>query len=184
MKIKLLLPLVLAVFWGGGCATHLTKPAKENEPSRVRFSQFERVEMKEVVISERFASSGPNQKAANKINSTLLKEMRSVFPNLTIIESGKEFSKQPERTLQISPIILEIKFIGGAARFWVGALAGSSAVLAQVTYVDSMTGKEIAKPQFYRDAGAMSGGWSLGTTDNLMLDNVAMDIVRYSTVNR
>ena len=176
--------LLAAIFILTGCATHLTKPSASPKPATVRLSEFKSVEMKSVGISERFSANGANQKALRKIDELLFQDMRMIFPELKRIEAGQEFSAAAERTLQIVPTIKEIKFIGGAARFWAGAMAGSSAVLMQATYKDSSTGDVIADPEFYRSAGAYAGAWSIGNTDNRMLEDIAKDIVNYSSYNR
>ena len=185
MKRTMTVPVFFALsFLAIGCATHISKPLHENVRPQVNFGEFKQVEMKEAVLSEKFATSGPNQKALSRINEILFEEMRNAFPQLKRIPSGSEFTKSSERTLQITPFIPEIKFIGGAARFWVGALAGSSAVLANVTYHDSSNGKEINKASFYRQSSAMGGAWTIGGADNLMLDSIARDIVNYTARNR
>ena len=171
--------VLLAFTLAQGCATKLTKPAVPPQPTTVKLSTFETVTMKKVEIAPEFASAGANQKAARKINEVLVYNMRMVFPNL------REASGEDVQTgLLIEPLIQEIKFIGGAARFWVGAMAGSSAVLIKVSFRDASTGELIGEPQFYRAANAYTGGWSMGSTDNRMLEDIAKDIVNYATLNR
>lgn len=177
----LLLP-VLALLFTSGCATNLTKPSRVPEPSKVNLDVFENVEMKAVGISRKFASAGPNRKALKKIDEVLFSEMKVVFPNCKRIEQGNEFSKTTKRTLQITPHIKEIKFIGAAARFMLGSMPGSSAVLMQATLRDSSSGEIIAKPEFYRDAAAQTG--ITGMTDNAMLHAIARDIANYCSDNK
>jgi len=76
------------------------------------------------------------------------------------------------------------KFIGGAARFWAGAMAGSSAVLMQVTFRDGNTGQIIADNEFYRVANACYEGLTIGVPDNLMLEEIARDVASYCSLNR
>ena len=175
--------IVVACFFAG-CATNLTKPSSSPMPSKVKFGEFSGVEVKAVGISESFAESEANQKALRKIDELVFRDLRMVFPQLKRIESGSDFAKTNERTLQITPFVREVKFIGGNARFWVGAMAGSSAVLMQTTYRDSSTGEIIAQPEFYRQAGACAGAWSIGSTDNAMLEEIAQDVVNYTTLNK
>ncbi|MBI4682722.1 MAG: hypothetical protein HY757_06440 [Nitrospirae bacterium] len=170
---------VLAMIFTQGCATKMSKPSSAPQPAKVKFSEFNAVEMKHIEISPEYASSDANQKAAKKINEHLDNKMRMVFSGLN---NGKEQSAG--RTLLIEPYIKEIKFISGGARFWVGAMAGSSAVLMKVTFTDKATGEVIAEPEFYRDANAMGGAYSMGSTDNLMLELVAQDVANYSISNR
>ena len=63
-------------------------------------------------------------------------------------------------------------------------MAGSSAVLMQVRCRDSATGEVIADPEFYRVGNACSGGWSIGASDNKMLEDVAVDVVNYARFNQ
>jgi hypothetical protein len=162
-----------------GCATHLRKPAGPPQPAKVRFSNFQAVEMNHVTISPKFASAKANQKALGRIDKVFFSCMHLIFPNLNEAEEPNSGI----RTLLIEPNSEEIKFIGEAARFWLGALAGSSAILMKVTYRDKATGETIAEPEFYRRSNAWEGQYSMGATDNLMLDNVTRDICTYTNSN-
>ncbi len=173
--------LVTGIIMAGlmqGCATNLSKPAAAPQPASVRLGTFANVELQPVTIAEPFSAAGANQKAARKINELLMNQMAYVFPGLNAAE------KKNGGTLVIKPLIKEIKFIGGAARFWVGAMAGSSAVLMEVTYLEKETGAVVARGEFYDQASAYAGGYNMGATDNLMLNNIVSQIVNYSSANR
>ena len=181
---RILLFCTLAGFLLAGCATHITKPTHAPEPAKVRFGTFKHVAMKAVALDEKFAEADANQRAVRKIDSVLFENMKMVFPGLVRVDPGKEFAPGDDRTLEITPLVKEIKFVGGGARFMVGAMAGSSAVLMQVSYRDSATGEVIADPEFYRVGNAYSGGWSIGASDNKMLKDVAVDVVNYARFNQ
>jgi len=87
------------------------------------------------------------------------------------------------RTLIIEPVVTQIKFIGGAARFWAGPAAGSSAIIMHAMIIEKETGKTIATPEFYIKSGAWSGGWTIGVTDNLMLTRIAEKFKDYLVAN-
>ncbi len=176
------LPLVVALL--AGCATNLTRPAGPPQPTKVRFGEYQQVEMARVSLSERFADSGANQKALRKIDELLTRDMQMLFPKMKIVATAAEFTRGAPQTLLIEPHIKEIKFIGGMARFWAGAMAGSSAVLMQVIYRDSASGEVIADPEFYEQAGAYSGDWTIGGTDNQMLEEIVKEVTNYSQLNR
>jgi len=169
---------VAVVLLAQGCATNITKPAAVPPPTSVRLGTFANVEMAPVALNQAYAGSAANQKAAKKINELLLTQMGYLFPGL----NGAE--KKSGSTLVISAEIKEIKFIGGAARFWVGAMAGSSAVLMEVTYMDKESGTVVARAEFYDRASAYAGAYNMGTTDNLMLNNVVTQIINYTGANR
>lgn len=169
---------ILAVVLLQGCATNLTKPTGTPQPASVPLATYDHVELLSAPILVPFDASSANQKAARKINELLNAQLRSVFPALNSTD------KKPGKTLVIKPVIKEIKFIGGAARFWAGAMAGSSAVLMEVTYLDQSTGAVIAKGDFYDQASAAAGSFNMGVSDNRMLNNIVTQIVDYTKANR
>ena len=165
-----------------GCVTKITKPAAAPQPSTERFGAFNTVVFENVSLAPKFREARANQKAAKKINEELIASLRNAFPEMKIVDQATE--PATDKTLVIRPVIKEIKFIGGGARFWVGAMAGSSAVLMQVTFVDQGTGAVLASPEFYRSANAMGGQWSFGASDNMMLTMIVQDIITYVVSNR
>lgn len=117
-----------------------------------------------VALNPAYADHNSNLSAAAAIDRNLRK---SLVPHLTA------WDRHEGKALVIERHIEEIKFIGGAARFWAGALAGSSAVTMRVGYRDAETGVVIASPAFYQHAKAMSGAWTVGGADNGMLLRIA-----------
>jgi hypothetical protein len=93
--------------------------------------------------------------------------------------AGWENHNLDGRVLDVEPHILQLKFVSGGARFFAGALAGSSAVLMRVKFVDAHTGQVVADPEFYQRAAAYGGAWSIGGTDNGMLARIATVVQEY-----
>ncbi|MFT5703572.1 MAG: hypothetical protein ACI9TO_000944 [Rickettsiales bacterium] len=181
-NIRTVLALAVAILMLSNCATNITQPKSAPEAPKVKFSEFKNVEMKEVEIDPKFASHNANKKALKKIDENLSKELKEVFPNYKKIHLDQEFSKNKTRTLQITPYVKEIKFIGTGARIWVGAWAGNSAVLMQVSFVDSSTGEIIANPEFYRSASVFNGPF--GVADRMMLVYISQNIKDYISRNK
>ncbi len=92
-------------------------------------------------------------------------------------------TRDPPRRLLIEPRVEKIKFIGGGARFWAGALAGKSALLMRVRLSDADSGVLIAEPEFYQHAAAMAGAWTVGGADNAMLARTTTLIADYLKAN-
>jgi len=175
------LAFVGALLMVAGCATKISRPETVAAPAKVRFSEFSVYVMNPIVIAPDYARADANIKATRKIKESLVKHTAPVLPGMRM---STDAGVLPEgRVLRIEPHVREIKFIGGAARFWVGAMAGSSAVLMKVNFVDAATGEVVAEPEFHRSAGAFSGGM-YGVADNMMLDEVARDIAQYIQFNR
>lgn len=149
------------------CTTEIKATSTQNPPPSEPFKNFGQFNLQHVTVNSAFAKDDGNRKAAKKIDDRL---------QLILGAQLLRWEKGEGRTLEIEPKVQEIKFVGGGARFWAGALAGSSAVVMRVNFEDAETGASIASPTFYQHASAMGGAWSIGGTDNAMLDRVA-DIV-------
>jgi hypothetical protein len=156
------------------CTTEIYAPTTQNPPPSEPFNAFGQFRLEPVTLNPAFAEAGYNQSARAAIERNL---QSALVPTLT------EWDKGRGRTLVIQPTIDEIKFIGGAARVWTGAMSGSSAVVMRVTYTDQQTGTTIAQPVFYQHAAAMGGAWSFGGTDNAMLARIAELIATYTRNN-
>ncbi|MFO1154787.1 MAG: hypothetical protein U1E42_14165 [Rhodospirillales bacterium] len=157
-----------------GCTTEIYAPAATNPPPSEPFINFGQFRLEPVTLSPAFKEQGYNESARASIDRSLQASLGSLLAS---------WDKGKGRTLVVQPYIEEIKFIGGAARFWAGAMAGSSAVVMRVTYRDQASGAEIATPVFYQHANAMGGAWTFGGTDNAMLARMAELVTTYTRDN-
>lgn len=163
----------------GGCVTKISTDIARNPPPAEKFSAFTRFEISPVSLRPPYAGQQANERALKKIQENI---SHKADP---LIQGWNEASSagSPSRTLVITPVVTEIKFIGGGARFWAGSFAGSSAVIMQVGFVEKETGREIARPTFYARASAMGGAWTIGSTDNIMLVRIAGRLTDYLAAN-
>lgn len=171
---------VLSIFlFGMSCSTKITLPESTVNPAPVaKFSDFKKIEMKDIVIAPDFAEAEANQKATRKIQENLDANLSGVLASW----NGSE-RDAPRSTLLIEPVVTQIKFIGAAGRVMVGAMAGNSAVVMEVTFKDKESGEVIAAPQFFQRAQAISGAYSYGVSDNMMLTRIAQLVSDYVKSN-
>jgi hypothetical protein len=151
-----------------------------NPPPSVALGTFDRIEVAPIAMPENYARQKANKKALTSLQKNLDERLARVLPEW----NGRDPKNDPPRVLRVEPRVEKIKFIGGGARFFAGALAGKSAVLMRVRMTDAATGEEIADPEFYQHASAMSGAWSVGGADNAMLARETTLIVDYLTANQ
>jgi hypothetical protein len=167
-----------------GCATKITEQPSPVTPSTQRLGEFKRVILVRSEIAPAYASHEANIKAANKIDEVLAQQVNSLLSNVELksVEDAKKLNlKGQSNVLVIKPYIKQIKFIGGAARFWGGAMAGSSVVIMDVAF-ETGDGKKLSNPGFMRKAGAWTDGF--GVQSNLMLEEIARDVGYYVASNR
>jgi hypothetical protein len=145
-----------------GCATKIKASSTHNPAPSTAFSHYGRIEMKPVAYKEGYKG---NPAALAKIAGNLEKDLA---PSL------QQWNSRPAngRVLTVEPIVEEMSFKSTTKRVFLGPLAGSSGVLMRVTFRDQ-SGKVIANPEFFQRSNAMSGGFTLGVNDNLMLTRVA-----------
>ncbi len=181
MKIPrhIVLTLLCTAFFFTGCVTHIATDITQNPPPEERFAAFTRFELEKVSLVPPYAGQSANERALAKIQENIAFKANPLVAGWNTAGAGQA----PARTLVFTPVITEIKFIGGGARFWAGALAGSSAVILKVTITEKESGKVIATPMFYARAAAMGGAWTFGSTDNLMLVRIAGRFTDYLAAN-
>jgi hypothetical protein len=145
-----------------GCATKIKASSTENPPPAQAFSAYSRIEVKPVVFKEGYKG---DYAGLAKIDENFKKDLA---PKL------EQWNRGPAngRTLVVEPVVEELSFKHGASRVLLGPLVGSSGVLMRVTFRDN-GGKVVASPEFFQRTAAMSGGFTLGTLDNVMLMRVA-----------
>jgi hypothetical protein len=155
-----------------GCATRIKASATNNPAPAAAFSQYGRIEVKPVAFKDGYKG---NTAALAKIAANFEKDLA---PSL------QQWNSRPAngRTLTVEPIVEEMSFKSTTKRVFLGPLAGSSGVLMRVTFRDQ-AGKLIATPEFFQRSNAMSGGFTLGVNDNLMLTRVAKLASNYVIAN-
>ena len=173
----LIAAVIVCSVWG--CVTTVETPETSFNPAPASsFSSYSQIELNPVQFDPGLPSSSANQAALQKIQENVDAEIGSTL---------EQWNSSPSATsngrLVIEPVITEMKFVGGATRFFAGALAGSSAVVMKVRIYDSESGDTIAEPEFYQRAAAMGGAYTIGVTDNLMLVRIANLLVEYLKSN-
>jgi hypothetical protein len=163
----------------GGCVTHIGTDVTQNPPPSEKFAAFNHFEMAKITLVPPYAGQGSNERAMAKIQENVSLKMDPVLARWNAAGAAAS----PVRTLVITPVVTEIKFISGGSRFWAGALAGSSAVILTATITDKESGQVVAKPLFFSRAAAMGGAWTFGTTDNLMLGRIGDRLTDYLLAN-
>lgn len=180
LKASLLLSFSLMLF---GCATQITETPSPVTPSKTRFAEFKRVVLVRSTIAPAYAGHEANVKAVNKIDEVLVSRINSILDNVEIAtpEQLKAMKLSDPKVLVIKPLVKQVKFIGGAARFWAGAMAGSSVVVMDVAF-ERGDGQKLSNPGFMRKAGAYTDAF--GVASNRMLNDVAEDVANYIMANR
>lgn len=181
----LLLPAILLLLSSGCATTSITRTEGPPAPPSSSLKDYTQLVLLDTTLAPAYAEHEANQAAAAKIHENLVDKLKEAEPSLETAETAEEIqSAGTKGTLLIAPVIKEIKFIGGAARFWAGAMAGSSAVNMEVVFTDAASGEVVARPVFYQHANAHAGAFSFGGADNAMLIRIASLVRDYVVTYR
>jgi len=176
----LLIGALVPVLFLVACATHIKSSSVKNPPPSEAFANFTAFEMKPAALAPAFENNEANQRALAKIQENLSAGMT---PSLNKWNQVGATKAGAERTLVIESVVTDIKFIAGAVRFFVGPIAGSSAIVMRATITEKENGKVVAAPEFYAVGGTWKGSFTMGVTDNLMLTRVAGELRDYLIAN-
>lgn len=161
-RTVLLASAIVSVALLQGCATKIKASSTDNPPPAKAFSAYSHIDVKPVVFKAGYKGDAAG---LAKIDENLKKDLEPKLAQWNARAANGN-------TLVVEPVIEEMSFKHGAKRVLLGPLVGGSGVLMRVTFRDSM-GKVIATPEFFQRTAAFSGGFTMGTMDNLMLTRVA-----------
>lgn len=168
-----------------GCATQVTEQPSKVTRATTNLGEFDRVLLVNAEIAPTYAGQGPNIKAVNKIDEVLAQHIGGVLDNVEVTTLDEYEALKPslnKDVLVIKPYVKQVKFIGGAARFFAGAMAGSSVVVMDVSFENGAGGEPLSNPGFMRTAGAYTD--YMGVSSNRMLSDVAQDVTNYVIANK
>jgi len=151
----------------------------QNPPPANALVGYDKYELAPLAMGPPYEGQGPNEKAKVKMQGFLTAETGVIVDGW----NQKAQGSAKGQSLKIEPRVEKIKFIGGGARFWAGALAGDSYVVIKVRLTEQPSGKLLGEPEFYQRASAMSGAWTFGGQDNDMLHRVIVLFDHYLEAN-
>jgi hypothetical protein len=178
--MKTLTTAAISLLLLAGCATQIHPKDETIQPSKVRLGTYSAVVTKPLIV-EKIADASGDPAGVDHIRADLVNCLRLVFPKLEQVSADR--AQFAAGTVIIEPAIEDMKRVNGAGRFFAGAMAGSSAVLLRTKYIDAASGEVIASPVFYARASAMSGAWTMGAMDNVMLNRIAEQACSYAKLN-
>ncbi len=184
LKAFSLFTMLLSILMIGGCATKVVETPSEVKASKAKLGDYKKVILVKAELAPAYAKHPANVKAANKIDENLRQKLSAIYQDIEVktVAEAKNLPQSNTKTLVIKPLIKQIKFIGGAARFWGGAMAGSSVVIMDTAIIDLNTNEVLANPGYYRKAGAYTDPFGVGSND--MLNQIAADVINYISLSQ
>ena len=147
-------------------------------PPIKRFSSYATYDFRPMVLSPAVKSDEGKVQAAGELETTLRAKLQPLLEKWKGAPAGDRSG-----TLVIEPQLVSLKIVSGGARFWAGPFVGDSSIDMDLLITDQSTGQQIAKPRITRSADAMTGSWSIGKSDQNLVDYIASIAYSYMTDN-
>ena len=172
MKKLILAILVLTV-----SATAFAEP--QNPPPANALAGYDKYDLAPIAMGPPYAGDKGKEQAKAKIQGYMTAETDPIITHWNSDAAGNTRGQ----TLVIEPRIEKLKVVSGGARFWAGAFAGDSYVVMKFRIVEQPSGVQLAEPEFYQRAAAMSGAWTIGGQDKDMLHRIVALANHYLETN-
>jgi hypothetical protein len=131
-----------------------------------------------MVLSKAVRSDEGKVEAAGDLENVLRAKLQPLIDKWKAAAAGGRSG-----ALVIEPQLVSLKIVGGTARFWAGPFVGDSIIDMDLLITEQDTGQQVAKPRITRNADAMTGSWSIGQSDQNLLDYIASIAYHYMTDN-
>jgi hypothetical protein len=151
--------------------------AKMRPPTK-RFSSYASYELRPMVLGESVKQDERKVTVAGDLENVLRTKIQPLINSWRASAAAGRSG-----TLVIEPQLVNLKVVSSTARFWAGAFAGDSRIDMELLITDKSNGQQIANPYIGRSAGAFTGGWSIGKSDQNLLDYIASMTYQYLADN-
>ena len=140
--------------------------ARLNPPTKL-LSMYKTFELQDMTFGEEIKVEDKKMAEAREFETAF---KAKVGPLLETWNAVDRPSSQGQ--LSIRPHLARLRIVSGGARFWVGGMAGDSFIDLDLRLVDADTGVVVADVTIRRNADAMTGGWSVGKSDQNLDDYI------------
>lgn len=154
----------------------ITESAALIQPTQVKLSKFSSYKMLPLKSAEAISVKKEKARYADIIEGKLKERVQP------LLAQWNGNSAKNGRKLIVEPELISLRIVSGGARFWIGAMAGSSDVKLRMTLRDAKTNKVIGSPVISKQTGGMTGAWSMGATDKNLVDYI-VDISKQYLIN-
>ena len=180
MKRVLAAILVLAL---AGCAADPAKveAVADQEADRLAspsrpLSEFGAYELAPMSMVDAIRSEAGKLEEAQEFEGNLKAKVQPLLDQWNGAASGSG-------KLLVKVDLVGLRIVSGGARFWAGGFAGDSFIDLNLVLEVAESGEQLSNVRVYRDADAITGGWSIGKSDQNLDDYVVSIIHEYLADN-
>lgn len=158
-------------------AVAVDEAARLKAPTKL-LSMYKTFELQDMTFGEEIKLEDKKMAEAREFETAFKAKINPLLDTWNAADSAGSQGK-----LSIQPHLARLRIVSGGARFWAGGMAGDSFIDMDLRLVDADTGVVVGDVTIRRNADAMTGGWSVGKSDQ-NLDNYIVSIAhQYLTDN-
>lgn len=172
--LGVLLILVLLASCGG----KQSAPEQEEAPAPVQklAKKYDTILFAPFTIKEELAKDYPQAASELQHSAMTTLQMEKSFKK---VDTASADAPTDGKMLVVKANIIEMRIVSGAARFWGGAMAGSSGVELELRLVDGGTNKVVREEKISSWNNAWGASWTGGSTDNSLVDDMGKITAQY-----
>lgn len=176
--MKALTILLLAVLTACAADPAKVQQVAEEEAKRLQapskqLASFAEFELRAMTFADAIKAEKGKLEEGKEFEQNLQAKITPLF------QEWREKVTDGQGTLFVEPELVKLRIISGGNRFWAGGFAGDSFIDINLKLVDGTTGESIARVQIYRNASAITGGWSVGKSDQNLDDYIVSIVHEY-----
>jgi hypothetical protein len=166
---------IMAQTPGGAAAVSTATKAKGVDDTRLD-KTYTKVVLAEFTASKEITKDYRDQVLECQNAARFILTDKKAFESVAMADPAKTPGAD---TLVLQAEITEIRIPSGAARFWVGAMAGNAYMHVKVKLVDGATGKVAREQLITSENNAWGAAWSWGATDRSLPKDVGAMVASY-----
>jgi len=176
-----IIPIIVITGLLTACAADPAKvqAVAEDEASRLqpptkKLSMFETFELQDMTYGEAIRIEDKKMAEARQFETAFKAKVEPLLDTWNAADSSSG-----EGMLSIQPHLARLRIISGGSRFWIGSMAGDSFIDLDLRLLDADSGIVVADVRVRRNADAMTGGWSVGKSDQNLDDYIVSIVYEY-----
>lgn len=174
--------LILVTAMGLGCAGKQAVPMETASPAKAESSDLEldkkytRIVFQEFEVPDQINNDYPEAATTCKVAAISKLKQKKMFDEVEEASTKKTYDSD---TLLVKVKVEEMRVVSGAARFWGGALVGSSSITLNAQFVNAKTGEVVGHKKLSSANNPFGAAWTAGSSDKSLPADMGVILAEY-----
>lgn len=173
------LGILMVLLLLASCGTKQSQPEPEQTeapPVKKLDKKYDTLLFSTFTITPELGKDYPQAASELQHSAMTSLQMENSFKQVGTLSEGASMSGA---TLVVKANIIDMRIVSGAARFWGGAMAGSSGVEMDLQLIDGSSSKVVREEKLSSWNNPFGAAWTGGSTDNSLLSDMGKITAKY-----